>query len=87
LIICPAIPSSSAPSRPQLDELIGPTRALLLAELATPRSTSELAELLHLSPGTVSYHLQVLHRAGLLHRTRRSRHVLYQKVRRQPADQ
>lgn len=81
LIIYPAISTASIPPRP-LDELVGATRASLLAELAMPRSTTELAERLHLSPGTVSHHLQVLHRAGLVHRTRRSRHVLYQKVRR-----
>ncbi|MFA1537836.1 ArsR/SmtB family transcription factor [Actinomadura monticuli] len=81
LISYPAISTASVPPRP-LDELVGATRAWLLAELATPRSTTELAERLHLTPGTVSYHLQVLHRAGLVHRTRRSRHVLYQRVHR-----
>ncbi|MEU3570516.1 hypothetical protein AB0E96_19155 [Kitasatospora sp. NPDC036755] len=29
---------------------------------------------------TASYHLQMLHRAGLVSRTRRSRHVLYQRL-------
>ncbi|WP_344441709.1 helix-turn-helix domain-containing protein [Kitasatospora nipponensis] len=33
-----------------------------------------------LSPATVSHHLQLLHRAGLVTRTRRSRHVLYQRL-------
>ncbi|WP_280728213.1 winged helix-turn-helix domain-containing protein [Kitasatospora sp. MAA4] len=79
LIVYPAVPSSRA-SGPLSDELIGPTRAHLLAELAQPRSTAELARRLHLSSATVSYHLQILHRAGLLQRTRHSRSVLYQKL-------
>jgi DNA-binding transcriptional ArsR family regulator len=74
LIVYPAIPAT--PAAP-LDDLIGSTRARLLAHLATPRSTTELAELLYLSPSTVSYHLQVLHRAGLIDRIRASRRVLY----------
>ncbi|WP_157535768.1 ArsR/SmtB family transcription factor [Kitasatospora mediocidica] len=79
LIVYPAIPSSRA-AGPLSDELIGPTRAQLLVELSQPRSTVELARRLHLSSATVSYHLQILHRAGLLQRTRHSRSVLYQKL-------
>lgn len=70
---------------PALDELIGPTRALLLADLAAPRTTEQLAERLHLSPSTVSYHLQVLYRAGVVFRTRRSRHVYYHSGSSAPA--
>ncbi|MGW0730296.1 ArsR/SmtB family transcription factor [Streptomyces mirabilis] len=79
LIVYPAIPDSRAPL-PRVDQLIGATRARLLAELTQPHTTAELAERLHLSPATVSYHLQILHRAGLLHRIRRSRNVLYQNL-------
>ena len=61
-------------------ELIGVTRAGLLAELGEPRTTSELASTMHLSSSTVSYHLQILHRAGLVRRVRRSRHVFYQAI-------
>lgn len=75
----PAIESSAASPR-SLDKLYGTTRARLLDMLAVPRSTDELAQSLHLSPATVSYHLRILYRAGLLHRTRSSRHVLYQKI-------
>jgi DNA-binding transcriptional ArsR family regulator len=84
LIAYPAInrPRVAAAS---LDELIGTTRARLLAELSTPRSTPELASLLYLSPSTVSYHLQILHRAGLTRRIRRSRRVLYQITQQAPA--
>lgn len=77
LIVYPAHPEQGVrPSR--VDELIGATRAQLLAELTLPRTTGELAQRLHLSTATVSYHLQILHRAGLVQRTRRSRSVLYQ---------
>ncbi|MEY9849009.1 DNA-binding transcriptional ArsR family regulator [Streptacidiphilus sp. BW17] len=61
-------------------ELIGAARATILAELSQPRSTTEIAERVHLSPATVSYHLQILHRAGVVTRRRRSRHVLYQRL-------
>ncbi|MET8542797.1 ArsR family transcriptional regulator [Kitasatospora sp. NPDC004799] len=33
-----------------------------------------------MSPAIVSYHLQILHRAGLVTRSRRSRQVLYQRL-------
>ncbi|WP_406192400.1 helix-turn-helix domain-containing protein [Kitasatospora sp. NBC_01560] len=60
--------------------LIGAMRRKLLAELGQPLSTTEIAQRLYLSPATVSYHLQILHRAGLVTRVRRSRHVLYQRL-------
>ncbi|MER6073638.1 winged helix-turn-helix domain-containing protein [Streptomyces sp. NPDC001817] len=69
------MPASTSPSLSE--ELIGNTRARLLAELARPRTTGELAQRLHLSRATVSYHLQILHRAGLLDRSHHSRHVFY----------
>jgi DNA-binding transcriptional ArsR family regulator len=62
---------------PPLDELIGSTRALLLAHLAEPRTTEQLTCRLHLSRSTISYHLQVLYRAGLVVRTRSSHNVYY----------
>jgi DNA-binding transcriptional ArsR family regulator len=61
-------------------ELIGHTRAMILAQLDQPRSTTELAARLGLSPSTVSHHLGVLHRAGLLDRSRDGREVLYSRV-------
>ncbi|MFI6599268.1 winged helix-turn-helix domain-containing protein [Nonomuraea sp. NPDC050536] len=60
-------------------ELIGDTRSRILAELGRPSTTSEVARRLHLSPSTVSYHLQILYRAGLLQRTRQSLEVRYQR--------
>jgi predicted transcriptional regulator len=74
-------PVAALPARSQnLGDLIGTTRAEILAELTQPQSTEGLAQRLHLSRATVSYHLQILHRAGLLQRTRRSRHVYYQRA-------
>lgn len=72
-------PIGTRPDVPHdLGELIGGSRATILKALATPRTTAEVARHVHLSPSTVSYHLQVLHRAGLLRRVQRSRHVFYQ---------
>ncbi|MGW2679211.1 ArsR/SmtB family transcription factor [Streptomyces sp. NPDC001436] len=79
LIVYPVGPNDRLPTA-RGEELIGPTRTRLLAELAQPRSTGELAQRVRLSPATVSYHLQILHRAGLVQRTRRSRTVLYQRI-------
>ncbi|MEV5950144.1 hypothetical protein [Streptomyces sp. NPDC051993] len=52
-IICPLLPAA-APG-PALGELIGESRSRILADLATPHTTAELAERLHLSRATVSY--------------------------------
>ena len=59
--------------------VVGQTRAQILSALATSRTTQQLARDLHLTPSTISYHLQLLHRAGLITRTRLSRQVLYQR--------
>ncbi len=60
-----------------LGDLLGRSRARILTELAAPRTTSELAEELGLTAPTVSLHLTVLRRAGLLSRVRRGRAVVY----------
>lgn len=52
-------------------------RASLLADLDTPRSTSELATRHHLSPATVSYHLNRLCSDGLVTRRQDGHKVLY----------
>ncbi|MFF8639051.1 ArsR/SmtB family transcription factor [Streptomyces pilosus] len=70
----PVIPSA------EMAHLLGPTRAGLLAALAQPASTTQLAARHFLSPATVSYHLGVLHRAGLVTRTRTGRSVLYHRT-------
>lgn len=78
LIYYPAIREAARSNGQSLPaELVGDTRARLLAELRHPRSTTELAVLLHLTPATVSYHLQILHRAGAVRRVRQARRVLY----------
>ncbi|MFE9330375.1 ArsR/SmtB family transcription factor [Streptomyces sp. NPDC006925] len=60
--------------------VIGPTRSALLADLEVARTTTQLAALHHLSASTVSYHLGLLHRAGLVSRTRTRNSVYYQRT-------
>ena len=60
-----------------LSRVIGRSRADLLAALEAPRSTTDLARQLGLSPGAVSQHLAALRDAGLLTAARRGREVLY----------
>jgi len=60
-----------------LIRLVGGTRARLLAALASPRSTTELASALGLSAGGVSQHLSVLRDSGLVCGERQGRSVLY----------
>jgi DNA-binding transcriptional ArsR family regulator len=73
--IADTTPTQSSTRPPRL----GATRAQLLQEITTPASTTELARRLNLSPGTVSYHLQALHRQGLIKRTRQAQTVIYQR--------
>ena len=60
-----------------LARLIGRTRAAILADLAAPRSTTELSDRLSLSPAATSHHLTTLRDAGLLSTCREGRSVLY----------
>jgi DNA-binding transcriptional ArsR family regulator len=60
--------------------LVGRTRATLLATLDLPRSTTQLAGQLGLSPPAVSQHLKVLKEAALVTARRRGRTVLYQRT-------
>lgn len=62
-----------------LAALLGSTRAQLLAALAEPTSTTDLARRYRLTASSVSQHLHVLHRAGLLNRHRAGRSVLYSR--------
>jgi DNA-binding transcriptional ArsR family regulator len=61
-----------------LAALVGRTRAALLATLALPRTTTQLADQLGLSPAAVSQHLKILKGAALVTGHRRGRIVLYQ---------
>ena len=65
---------------PELGALLGPTRARILAALDAPRSTTELASELGLTPGGVSQHLSVLANAALVARRRDRRVVLYART-------
>jgi len=69
-------PERPTPAR-ALAALLGPRRATVLVALEAPRSTTELARALELSPGSVSQHLSVLRDAGLVHGHRVGRAVLY----------
>ncbi|MFI7117959.1 ArsR family transcriptional regulator [Amycolatopsis sp. NPDC049868] len=62
-----------------LARLYGATRASLLADLESERSTAELSARHELSPSTVSYHLKVLYQARLITRRREGHLVLYQR--------
>ncbi|MBG0564517.1 ArsR/SmtB family transcription factor [Actinoplanes aureus] len=69
------------PEAPEhLSALLGRSRALLLATLADPASTSQLARAYGMATGAVGDHLAVLHRAGLVSRARSGRSVLYQRT-------
>jgi hypothetical protein len=69
-------PGRTAPPA-ALAALLGARRASVLGALGAPRSTTELARALELSPGSVSQHLSVLREAGLVHGHRVGRSVLY----------
>ena len=69
------------PERPvppdALAKLLGSSRAAILTALDRPRSTTELARVLEISPGGISQHLGVLREAGLVSSRRAQRLVLY----------
>jgi len=60
-----------------LARLLGATRAAVLADLHAPRSTTDLALRLSISPATASHHLTTLRDAGLITARREGRVVLY----------
>src|ERR1700753_1343781 len=60
-----------------LARVIGRTRAAILADLAAPRSTTEVSDRLSLSPAATSHHLVSLRDAGLLSTRREGHSVLY----------
>jgi hypothetical protein len=69
---------SERPAPPDaLSRLLGSGRASVLSALDRPRSTTDLARVLEISPGGVSQHLSVLYSAGLVSRHRDRRVVLY----------
>ncbi len=72
---------SPAPAPAALGRLLGQTRALLLAGLDAPTSTTSLAGRLGLSPSGVSRHLIALRDAGLVQTTRHGHEVRYARTR------
>ena len=63
-----------------LARLLGATRAAVLADLDAPRSTTELARRLDISPAGASHHLVALRDAGLVTARRDGRAVLYART-------
>ncbi len=63
-----------------LSTLVGRTRATLLATLDLPRTTTQLAAELDLTPAAVSQHLKILKDTALVSARRRGRLVLYQRT-------
>jgi len=63
-----------------LGELLGRSRAEILVGLGLPRSTTDLAHEVGLTPATVSSHLSILRRSGLVTCWRSGRRVLYQRT-------
>jgi DNA-binding transcriptional ArsR family regulator len=61
----------------RLELLFGQGRSAVLRALARPATTTDLAARLHYAPSTVSAHLDVLARAGLVERHRVRRRVFY----------
>ncbi|MFG6202011.1 DUF5937 family protein [Nonomuraea sp. JJY05] len=81
-MIYPARGAAAAPAAADADlsALIGRSRARILAELAEPATTTQLAALLGQSLGTTGGHLAALRRTGLITGTRVGRGVLYART-------
>jgi DNA-binding transcriptional ArsR family regulator len=71
----------AAPPPDALVRLLGRTRALLLARLDRPASTSTLAALHGLSPSGTSKHLIAMRDAGLITGTRHGHEIRYARTR------
>jgi DNA-binding transcriptional ArsR family regulator len=75
----PPAPEDTGYGRPALDDLLGPSRALLLAVVGRHPGlgTRELARRTGLAPASVSDHAGVLRRAGLVRTARAGRRVAH----------
>jgi DNA-binding transcriptional ArsR family regulator len=71
---------SARSSAPPVADLLGRSRAALLVRLDLPLSTTQVARDLGLSAASVSEHLSVLRRSGLVTSRRSGRQVLYQRT-------
>ncbi|MCF1595471.1 ArsR family transcriptional regulator [Streptomyces muensis] len=74
------LPAEAPAVADSLGKVIGQARLLLLSDLGSSRTTTELAERHHMSASTVSYHLTRMHRVGLLNRIREGSRVYYQRT-------
>ncbi|MEU6711761.1 helix-turn-helix domain-containing protein [Nonomuraea sp. NPDC046802] len=81
-MIYPARGTGARPAAPgaPLSALMGRSRARILAELAEPATTTQLAALLGQSLGTTGGHLAALRGTGLIVGTRVGRNVLYART-------
>jgi DNA-binding transcriptional ArsR family regulator len=68
--------SASAPPE-ALAKVLGRSRAMLLADLDAPRTTTDLAARLEMTAGGISQHLTALRDSGLVSAQRNGRQVLY----------
>ena len=68
---------ATPPPADRLSLLIGRGRATVLRALTTPATTTGLATARGLAPSPVSQHLSALEAAGVVHRRRAGRRVLY----------
>jgi DNA-binding transcriptional ArsR family regulator len=73
---------ASVVAAPALQRLLGPVRALVLSQLETPKTPSQLCAVTGYGLGTVGGHLRVLLNAGLVQRRRAGRAVLYYRTAR-----
>ena len=67
----------AAPAPEALAKVLGRSRAALLADLDAPRTTTDLAQRLDMTPGGVSQHLSALKDSGFVTARRNGRAVLY----------
>ncbi|WP_406290713.1 DUF5937 family protein [Embleya sp. NBC_00896] len=72
--------TAPATSGTALAELLGRSRAAVLAHLDLPLSTTRLAQQLNMTAPTVNHHLSVLRRAELVMAQRSGREMLYQRT-------
>lgn len=72
--------TADEPDDDVLGALLGRGRAAVLLGVRLPRSTTELARALGQSPATVSAHLSILRRCGMVTSWRSGRRVLYQRT-------
>jgi len=70
----------TSPRPAAVARLLGAGRALVLAEVLVPSTTSALSARLGLAPATVSQHLGVLRDAGLVAARRSGREVHYRQT-------